>query len=475
MDYNGTTGQTTGPSPLLKVMSGDTVSLAVQSFYNTNTATATNTSFSNVLNSLALGIVNTATGGAEGGLANFTINTSPVYLGLQNFINNKDTGRTGTIYYPKAHLNWIFLDDQFTYVSSSSGAIPTASLTYPAGTLNSIAPDAPLTMPRNGYLYIWVSNETQGWDVFFDNLGVQYKTGPVLEENHYYPFGLTMAGISDKADKSNYGENKYRFNKGSELQHQEFADGTGLEMYATNLRELDPQIGRWWQLDFKPSMEESPYASMGNNPIRFNDPLGDTLPMTYSSLQANYPTTGTPEEMYNSVGGDVAGRFNEHKNDVGGNAYENTCALRMSVALNKSGNDIDTDVKNSKGQKMYSEKGSDGKDYVLRKSDLKDYMKGEYGKADISTKSTDKDFDSKVSEIKGQKGIIVYDVTGWTDATGHVTIYDGKGSCGHDCYFPDSDRIKQENARRQAWNEANPDAKQKPMVNVTGVSIWIAK
>jgi hypothetical protein len=169
VDYTGSGGQTTGPSLLLKVMSGDTVMMGVQSYYNTNNLNTTNSSFTSVLNSLASALVGTPTGNAELGSIGYTSSSGPVYGAISSFLGTHDPGPpTG---YPKAYLNWIFLDDQFNYVSSASNSVAAASMNYPAGQLNSVAPGGPVVMPKNGYLYVWVSNETQGWDVFFDNLG----------------------------------------------------------------------------------------------------------------------------------------------------------------------------------------------------------------------------------------------------------------------------------------------------------------
>ncbi|WP_315824077.1 hypothetical protein [Paraflavitalea speifideaquila] len=60
---------------------------------------------------------------------------------------------------PKAYLNWILLDEQLKYVAASSGALPVGG----ANAVLALAQSA-IPMTKNGFLYIYVSNETQNWD-----------------------------------------------------------------------------------------------------------------------------------------------------------------------------------------------------------------------------------------------------------------------------------------------------------------------
>jgi RHS repeat-associated protein len=94
--------------------------------------------------------------------------------------------------------------------------------------------------------------------------------GQVLQRTDYYPFGLEIdRNIPIQTTVARNAVNRYLFN-GIERQPE-----TGI--YQARFRGLDPTIGRWMQVDPKPDQSMSPYTAMNNNPLRFSDPLGDTI------------------------------------------------------------------------------------------------------------------------------------------------------------------------------------------------------
>jgi len=217
-------------------------------------------------------------------LTNGAINTSSGHLILaeQSAVNNAFASSLPSLFttrdaaynssLPKAFLNWALFDERMNYVSGGVTQVPTVN---PGDYKKAISASLPTTITKNGYLYVYVSNESPQ-DVFFDNVTIQHKKGPLLEDTHYYPFGLEMPGISSKALSFGGSENKYKYNGGNELQSKEFSDGSGLELYDAKYRLYDPQIGRFMQIDPLSdfSMNLSTYTFASNNPINRNDPWG---------------------------------------------------------------------------------------------------------------------------------------------------------------------------------------------------------
>ncbi len=151
-----------------------------------------------------------------------------------------------------------------------------------------------------GTSYNYVYNYTD----HLGNIRLSYSKEPssnalkVIEENHYYPFGLKHTGYnSDQyyiAPSAGYSTLNYwlieeveikpfkpaNFNLSLNYDYKyngkELQDELGLNVYDYQARNYDPALGRWMNIDplAELSRRWSPYSYCYNNPMFFVDPDG---------------------------------------------------------------------------------------------------------------------------------------------------------------------------------------------------------
>ncbi len=247
-----------GPGKMLEVTAGDKVDLEVYAYYS---GTPGNNS---PIADLAFA---TLIGNAFGGNASGTESEQAIQSGFENnlaeAVPSSNTTSNSDI---KAYLNYILFNGDFGVVDAGFVRVDQGTIegNHRLLQMNDIA------IEQSGFLYVYVSNEGNvNFNVYFDELEITHKSGGILQEDHYYPFGMNIDALSSIAPLEK--QNQFKFNGGVE-----FNTDFDFNTYETLFRGYDPVLGRFMQID--PLTELMPginsYQFGFNNPVSLNDPLG---------------------------------------------------------------------------------------------------------------------------------------------------------------------------------------------------------
>ena len=249
----------TGPAIALKVDAGDTIRLETWAVFERKVSYTRNATTTMMANLLGSAFVSASFGLETAALAN------------QKFTTNLPLALAGTgsdpATLPFAYLNYIVFDENYVLKDAGALRVPNNAGFDPgmeiAADPQQIVFENPIRPQQKGYIYIWVSNESENTKVWFDDLKVTHRSRRVTQATDYYAFGSIL-----REQKSN-DLDQYRY--AYQGQFAEKDEETGWSHF--ELREFDPVVGRWFITD--PNYQYwSPYLSMGNNPVNRVDPDG---------------------------------------------------------------------------------------------------------------------------------------------------------------------------------------------------------
>ena len=177
-----------------------------------------------------------------------------------------------------------YLDHVIQHFPTAEGYVSRLNLRQENGVV-ALLPSTELPVDFFTYVYNYTDH--------LGNIRLSYAQDPdtqqlkIVEQNHYYPFGLRhtnysggkMQVVKEQEFKrmaptpEELLSYKYKYNG------KEYQDELGQNVYAYGWRDYDPAIGRFIKMDrfAEKYYMESPYHYGGNNPVFFVDIKGDSL------------------------------------------------------------------------------------------------------------------------------------------------------------------------------------------------------
>jgi hypothetical protein len=139
----------------------------------------------------------------------------------------------------------------------------------------------------------------------------------------------------------------------------------------------------------------------------------------WTASQRIYDPLDSGAKVAKVVGGFVEKNIN---NPNPKERWTNTCAVRMSYILNEAGMHLPRIPEQTVS-------GADKRQYFFRVKNLIAFLGRQWGKPQVVEYPP-----SGGGSLARKKGLILFEVSGWLDAQGHATLWNGV-SCYDHCYF----------------------------------------